>query len=322
MSELATPERAEHGPVRGFLNIAKPSGMTSFDVVRDVRRALNVKRVGHAGTLDPLASGVLPIAFGEATRFIEGLVDARKAYRTTIALGVETTTYDSEGGRIASADASHLEASAVESALGGYLGEIEQTPPAFSAIKRGGVPAYESARAGEVVVLEPRRVTAYALEVTAFRGGPTAEVDVEIECSKGFYVRSLAHDLGAALGVGGHVTALSRTAVGPFRLADATPLDRAVALIEAGAWDLIAYAPDTAHLETDALIVAREAVADLRRGQGIRPAPRAIRRVHAPGIRARTYGIDGRFVGLVEATMTPGQWKPYRLLAYRATATP
>lgn len=313
---------SDREPVRGFLNIAKPSGMTSFDVVRDVRRALRVKRVGHAGTLDPLASGVLPIAFGEATRFIEGLVDARKGYRTTIALGVETTTYDAEGERVATTDASRLEQSAVDSALKSFLGGIEQTPPAFSAIKRGGVPAYASARAGEVVELEPRRVTAHRLEVVAFRAGPTAEVEVDVECSKGFYVRSLAHDLGAALGVGGHVTALSRTGVGPFRLADAVPLDRAVELIEAGAWDLIAYATDVAHLDTDALIVGREAVADLRRGQGIRPIPRAVRRVHAPGIRARTYGIDGRFVGLVEATMTPGQWKPYRVLAYRATGTP
>lgn len=315
---------APHGtPVRGFLNVAKPSGMTSFDVVRDVRRAIGVKRVGHAGTLDPLATGVLPVAFGDATRFIDGLVDARKRYRTTITLGVETTTYDAEGEVVATADTSHLGPADVAAALATFVGVHPQTPPAFSAIKRGGVTAYAAARAGTPLELEARPVVAHNLTLLEVRrSASTVDVDVDIECGKGFYVRSLAHDLGAALGVGGHVAALARTRVGPFRLEDAIPLERVVALLEVGAWSLIAYAPDVALLDADAVIVGREAVATLRQGGAIRPPPGAIRHVHAPGIRARTYGIDGRFVGVVEATAVPGQWKPYRVLTYRATSTP
>lgn len=282
-----------------------------------------MKRVGHAGTLDPLATGVLPVAVGDATRLIDGLVDARKRYRTTIALGIETATYDAEGETVARVDASHLTLEAVRDALAAFEGPREQTPPAYSAIKRDGVTAYDAARAGEPLDLEPRLVTAYALQLLDFRTvGSTVEADVAIECSKGYYVRSLAHDLGAALGVGGHVVALRRTAVGPFRIEDALPLERAEALLEAGAWDSIACAPDIALLESDAVILARDSVATLRRGQDIRPAPLAVRRVLPPGVRVRAYGIDGTFVGVVQATAVPGQWHPYRVLAYNASKNP
>lgn len=282
-----------------------------------------MKRVGHAGTLDPLATGVLPVAVGDATRLIDGLVDARKRYRTTIALGIETATYDAEGETVARVDASHLTLEAVRDALAAFEGPREQTPPAYSAIKRDGVTAYDAARAGEPLDLEPRLVTAYALQLLDCRTvGSTVEADVAIECSKGYYVRSLAHDLGAALGVGGHVVALRRTAVGPFRIEDALPLERAEALLEAGAWDSIACAPDIALLESDAVILARDSVATLRRGQDIRPAPLAVRRVLPPGVRVRAYGIDGTFVGVVQATAVPGQWHPYRVLAYNASKNP
>ncbi|MFN8638007.1 MAG: tRNA pseudouridine(55) synthase TruB [Dehalococcoidia bacterium] len=309
--------------LRGFLNIDKPAGITSFDVVQRIRRAVGVKRVGHAGTLDPLATGVLPIAVGDATRLIDGLVDARKRYRTTIALGIETTTFDAEGEVVARVDASRLTFEAVRDALAAFEGERAQTPPAFSALKRDGVTAYDAARAGEPLDLEPRVVTAHALRLLDVRvADASVEADVDIECSKGYYVRSLAHDLGAALGVGGHVNALRRTAVGPFRVEDALPLERAEALLEAGAWDAIACAPDIALLDSDAVILARESVATLRRGQDIRPAPRAVRRVLAPGIRVRAYGIDGTFVGILQATAVPGQWHPYRVLAYNASKNP
>lgn len=309
------------GAPRGFLNIAKPSGMTSFDVVRRIRRAAGVKRVGHAGTLDPLATGVLPIAIGEATRFIDGLVDARKRYRTTIVLGIETNTYDAEGETVSTADASALDDVQIRAALAGFEGTREQAPPAFSAIKRGGVPAYVSARAGETPELESRIVTAYTLDLLATRrAGSLVAVDVAIECSKGYYVRSLAHDLGAALAVGGHVSALARTAVGPFHLTDAVELERAEALLEAGAWELLARAPDVALLDADAVILSRESTATLRQGQDVRPAPAAIRRVVPAGVRVRAYGNDGTFLGILLATAVPGQWHPYRVLTYHASS--
>ena len=306
--------------VRGFLNIAKPAGITSFDVVRRIRRAVGVKRVGHAGTLDPLATGVLPIAIGDATRFIDGLVDAHKRYRTTIVLGIETNTYDAEGETTATADASRLSDGEIRAALAGFEGTHEQTPPAFSAIKRGGVPAYVSARAGETPDLDPRAVNAFALTLHGTqRANELVSLDVSIECSKGYYVRSLAHDLGAALGVGGHVAALSRTAVGPFHLEDAVELERAEALLEAGAWHAIGRSPDVALLDADVVILGRESAATLRRGQDVRPAPAAIRRVLASGLRVRAYGIDGTFLGILQATAVPGQWHPYRVLTYHAS---
>lgn len=291
--------------------------------MRRIRRAAGVKRVGHAGTLDPLATGVLPVAIGEATRFIDGLVDARKRYRTTIVLGVETNTYDAEGETSATADPSGLSHASIQAALEGFVGTHEQTPPAFSAIKRGGVPAYVSARAGEPLDLEPRTVTAYALTLLDVRrADPLVAIDVDIECSKGYYVRSLAHDLGAALGVGGHVATLSRTAVGPFRLEDAIDLERAEALLAVGAWDTIARAPDVALLDASVVILGQESTATLRRGQDVRPTPSAILRVLPAGLRVRAYGIDGRFIGILQATANPGQWHPYRVLTYHASSKP
>ena len=300
--------------LRGFLNIDKPAGVTSFDVVRAVRRVAGTRKVGHAGTLDPIATGVLPIAIGDATRLVDELVGARKRYHAVLTLGVETDSYDCEGETVATADASGLTRQAVETALEPFRGESMQTPPAYSAVKVDGVPAYRAARSGKPHRLEPRLVTVYALEIVELRSaGGRFEVTVDVECAKGFYVRSLAYDLGRALRVGGHVSALCRTAVGPFTVQEATPLDRAVELLQAGEHEQLLHAPDVALTSWPALILGAATLAAARHGRDVRPEPRALRRAGRAGERARCYGPDGRLVALVEASAVPGTWHPYRV---------
>lgn len=207
----------------GILVVDKPSGPTSFDVVRRIKHAARLRRVGHGGTLDPLASGVLPICVGEGTKLAAFLLDADKEYDVTLRLGVETDTYDAAGAITARHDPSAVDEARLRAALPAFTGAIQQTPPVYSALKRDGRPLYAYARAGEAVEIAPRAVTVHALELTGW-GGQDA-VSLRLRCSKGTYVRSLAFDLGRALGVGAHVTALRRTRSGPFALADARSLD-------------------------------------------------------------------------------------------------
>ena len=252
--------------MNGVLVVDKPVGPTSFDVVARVRRAARVKRVGHGGTLDPLASGVLPVCIGEATKLAPFLLDAEKAYEFTVRFGSETDTDDAGGRVTATADASGLDAAAVEGALGAFRGPISQVPPAYAAIKREGRALYDYARAGETVEVAPRAVTIFALELVSF-GGPE-QVALRVHCSKGTYVRALARDLGRALGTGGHVTALRRTRSGPFALDRARPLDQVLAALGSGAGlDLVSLADALVHLPA---VAADEALARrLRAGQRV-----------------------------------------------------
>ena len=178
-------------------------------------------KAGHTGSLDPLATGVLPLCFGEATKFSQYLLDADKTYLSTFQLGATTATGDSEGEVVAEQDASFVTESMVAEALQPFRGMIEQVPPMYSALKHQGQPLYKLARAGQEVERKARAVTIYEYEVLAFRPGPRAQVDVKIACSKGTYIRSLAEDLGAVLECGGHVSALRRIQAGPFGIEDA-----------------------------------------------------------------------------------------------------
>ncbi len=198
-------------PPFGFLNIDKPLGLTSHDVVARVRRNLNVKKVGHAGTLDPLATGVLVVCVGAATRLSEYVMNTTKRYEALVHLGVETETYDAEGAIVAEQAVNHVTQTDVEQALTTFLGPIDQLPPIYSAIKQGGRKLYEIARAGETAELQPRHVTIYALDILDWQ---PPFVRIAVTCSAGTYIRSLAHDLGAALGVGGSLDGLTRTASG------------------------------------------------------------------------------------------------------------
>ncbi len=206
-------------------------------MVRQIRHAAGVRRVGHGGTLDPLASGVLPVCLGEATKLAPFLLSADKEYEVTIRLGVETDTDDAEGAVTATFDAAAVTASMVGDALAEFRGAIDQAPPAYAAIKRDGRPLYAYARAGEPVEVAPRPVVIHALELTHF-GGPE-DVRLHVHCSKGTYVRALARDLGRALGVGGHVTALRRTRSGPFSLAQAQPLPEILEALARDSSDLL-----------------------------------------------------------------------------------
>lgn len=211
-------------PPSGVLVVAKPSGMTSHDVVARVRRLLGVRRVGHAGTLDPAATGVLVVGVGRATRLLGYLTGCDKEYETTIRLGATTTTDDADGQIVSRQPVDAVPD--LEEVLTRFVGEIEQRPPAVSAVKVAGRRAYARARAGEVVVLEPRIVRIHRIELRRTRRvDDLLDVDLVVACSAGTYIRSLARDIGEALGVGGHVRRLHRTRVGTFSIGDAVPLD-------------------------------------------------------------------------------------------------
>src|SRR5262245_32501734 len=211
----------------GLVVVDKPAGWTSHDVVGKIRRLAGTRRVGYAGTLDPMATGVLVIGVGRATRLLGHLSGATKAYDATIRLGLATTTDDADGEPLDSSDATGLDQTAVEAAAAGFVGDIEQVPSTVSAIKVGGKRAYARARAGESVTLAARPIRIDDIMIHDLRvDAPYVDVDLSVTCSAGTYVRALARDLGAALGVGGHVAALRRTRSGAFTLDDAKTLDQ------------------------------------------------------------------------------------------------
>jgi tRNA pseudouridine55 synthase len=239
---------AEHHPVTdGLIVVDKAPGMTSHDVVARCRRIARTRKVGHGGTLDPMATGVLVIGVGKATRLLTYVVGTGKVYRATIRLGQSTVTDDAEGEVTASVPAAHLSDQRVREQLATMTGDVDQVPSAVSAIKVNGVRAYKMVREGESVELAARRVTIARIDVFELRrrgalaraaggavSGDFVDVDVEVACSAGTYIRAIARDLGAALGVGGHLTALRRTAVGGFTLDEAYTLEKLAELAEAG----------------------------------------------------------------------------------------
>ncbi|WBC09706.1 tRNA pseudouridine(55) synthase TruB [Micromonospora sp. WMMA1947] len=241
----------------GLIVVDKPGGMTSHDVVARIRRLARTRRVGHGGTLDPMATGVLVIGVGRATRLLTYVIGAGKSYAATIRLGQATVTDDAEGEVVATTPAGAVTDDGVRAALTALTGEIDQVPSAVSAIKINGQRAYKRVRDGEAVELPARRVTVSRLDVVEIRRDvpDVVDVDVDVTCSSGTYIRALARDAGAALGVGGHLTALRRTAVGGFTLAEAATLDQ-----------LEERAPDVVNLPLDAaaerFFPRRDATAD------------------------------------------------------------
>jgi tRNA pseudouridine55 synthase len=253
--------RSQRIEVNGWLVLDKPVGMTSTHAVSRLKRLFNAKKAGHAGTLDPLASGILPVAFGEATKTVPFVQDGEKAYRFTVAWGAETDTDDSDG-KVVRTSADRPGVDTIVELLPRFVGTIMQTPPAFSAIKIAGERAYDIARDGEAVEIAPRPVTIHALELV---GGDAEACVLEARCGKGTYVRAIARDLGRLLGCFGHVSQLRRTRVGPFTEADAAGLAE---LEENAAAAGQALLPVEAGLtELPCVIVDRNAAARLRRGQ-------------------------------------------------------
>src|SRR5262245_3596496 len=260
--------RKKGNPVHGWLVLDKPAGMTSTQAVGAVRRIFSAQKAGHAGTLDPLATGILPIALGEATKTVPYAVDGQKEYRFTVRWGVETDTDDAEGRAVATSGA-RAERAAIEGMLSRFIGTIEQTPPAFSAVKIAGERAYDLARAGTAVELEPRPVQIDSLALVECPDRDTAVFAAE--CGRGTYVRALARDMGRALGCLGHVVALRRTRVASFREADAVTLDALSAAAEGGEDALrpLLRPVEMALADLAVLRVSREDTVRLLRGQSV-----------------------------------------------------
>lgn len=247
--------------MHGFIVVDKPAGMTSHDVVARVRRLLKTKKVGHTGTLDPFATGVLPVAVEEATKAIQFLDEGVKEYRAVMRLGITTTTEDLEGEIIAELPCDGIGEAAITSVLAAFVGEIEQIPPMFSALKRNGVPLYKLARKGEEVEREPRQVTIHSLTIESI---DLPLVAFTVRCSRGTYIRSLARDIGERLGCGAHLTELRRTRSGPFALADARTLEQLADEAATGRVAMVALPTALAHLET--LVLTDEGERRVRNG--------------------------------------------------------
>jgi tRNA pseudouridine55 synthase len=301
----------------GILVALKPAGPTSHDIVALVRRLSATKRVGHGGTLDPFASGVLPLFLGRATRLVEYHLADRKAYRATVCFGASSTTDDLEG-ELTPAAGPAPDRSAVEAGFGRFLGAITQRPPVYSAIKVAGRRAYALARAGEHVELATREVTIDRLELLEWDDTdphrPIAVIDVA--CSAGTYIRALARDLGAAVGNAAYLGALVRTASGPFRLADAVPIERVREAAAAGSGNLASLLlPIDAGLDALPEIVAAPVdVAALARGQFIKASDRTGEQSGPIRVRDET----GRLVAI--ATASDGRLAPDKVLIEPADA--
>lgn len=297
------PRRRKGDAVDGVLLLDKPGGITSNLALQKARRLLAAAKAGHTGTLDPLASGLLPLAFGEATKFCADLLDADKAYEATIALGVRTTTADAEGEVVETRPVA-VTRREFEAVLARFVGTIEQMPPMHSALKRDGRPLYEYARRGIEVEREPRSVRVLRLELLAFDG---AAARVAVECSKGTYVRTLAEDIGAALGCGAHLAALRRTQVGRMTLERAVALDALEAMPAAVRREWL--------LPVDALLGdlprvdlgPRQATRFAHGGQLDLGVP-----TEGPG-RRRVYGPDERLLGVADLDER-GVLNPRRLI--------
>jgi len=296
--------------VSGWVCLDKPRDLGSTQAVGRVRRAFNAQKAGHAGTLDPLATGILPIALGEATKTVPFLMDADKTYRFTIEWGRSTASFDREGAVTAVSDVRPCR-EAVEAALPRFVGEIEQVPPAYSAVKVEGARAYDLAREGIEPELKPRRVVIHAARVTAQPDGD--HVEIEIECGKGTYVRALVRDLADALGACGHVSELRRTRVGGFTEARAIGLESLEQLCHRGA-PLEALLPvETALDDIPALAVTDEDAFRLTQGRSIVLLPRQVESLRARLSPERTVAAlhEGKIVALCE--MRAGRLSPTRV---------
>jgi tRNA pseudouridine55 synthase len=293
----------------GVLVVDKPAGPTSFDVVKRVRRALGAEKAGHAGTLDPLATGVLAVCVDDAVKLQQWLADGDKAYDATVAFGAATSTEDAEGEVTERGDPSGLTPAAIEAALPRFLGEIDQVPPMFSAVRIGGRRLHEAARKGEEVPREARRVRVDALELEALEPAGAdglARARLRVRCGKGTYVRTLAADLGRALGVPAHLAALRRTAASGFALAGAIPLEEVEALGRASRDALRARLVPPAEALGFLPAVAVDAAEARALAQG-----KILRREAPAGALLRALGPGGRLVAL--CAPTEGGLRPTRV---------
>ncbi|MGE4531497.1 MAG: tRNA pseudouridine(55) synthase TruB [Acidithiobacillus sp.] len=286
----------------GLLLLDKPAGLTSNAALQRAKRIIGIKKAGHTGSLDPIATGLLVLLFGEATKVSDYILNADKSYRATIRLGQTTTTGDREGEILEERSVS-ITVDQVQDILPRFLGEIAQIPPMYSAIKQGGKPLYELARKGIEVQRAPRQVRIDALRMVALSD---RHLVLDVDCSKGTYIRSLATDIGLALGCGAHVEELRRTLTGPFDIQDAVTLDSLAEMHQRGECPLKAMDLALEHLP--AVTLTENTAYYLRQGQGVVVA-------HAPELgRIRLYGPEAQFLGLGEV-MDDGKVAPRRLMS-------
>lgn len=305
---MNAPRRPPRRKVDGVLLLDKPLGISSNAALQQARRLFNAAKAGHTGTLDPLATGLLPLCFGEATKFAGELLDADKAYCATVQLGVVTDTADAEGRVLETRPVSADEAM-VRALLPRFMGLQQQVPPMYSALKRDGTPLYELARQGIEVVRAPRAVTIHSLEFLAWSGD---RFELAVACSKGTYVRTLAADIGQALGCGAHLAALRRTRVGMLDVANAITLE-SIDNTPAASRDELLMPPDALLADLPAVFLTELDVARLLLGQ-------SIRWVDTPAQRCRLSGPRG-FFGLGDVS-TDGWLRPKRLLATNTDVCP
>jgi tRNA pseudouridine55 synthase len=297
------------GGASGILNIDKPAGMTSHDVVLHVRRLTGQRRVGHAGTLDPMATGVLLLCLGGATRVAEYLMAGRKEYQAVVHLGVATDTYDAEGTITGSVGSLHLRREQIVEALAAFRGTIQQVPPPYSAIRQEGRRLYELARRGIQVETPARPVEIHALELVAW---DSPYLTLKIICSPGTYIRSLAHDLGRMLNAGGHLADLRRLASGSWHVQDAVKLDDLRGAIQLGHWLHLLHPMDAALKDFERVDLSAELAIRVTQGQAIElepPPTTAVAHAHAP---------DGSLVAILKPSRKqPGLWHPKKVFSYQ-----
>ena len=296
----------------GYLNINKPQGWTSTDVVRKLKGVTRAKKIGHGGTLDPLATGVLPICVGSATRFADTVLLGTKSYRITMTLGSSTNTYDSEGDTTAEADWSAVTKEQVIESLSDFQGKFDQVPPMFSALHHNGQRLYELARKGIEVERPARPVETMSLELVEFNA---PEVILDVECGHGFYARTLVHDIGEKLGTYAHMTGLVRTHAGAFNLDDTVTIEQVIEAADSGDWRDIAMPIDTTlqHMRQATLTSAQVEMV----GYGRQIAVGDIGKPgdYESGERIRAYAPDGELLAIL--IFEPGKlgWRPEKVLA-------
>jgi tRNA pseudouridine55 synthase len=289
----------------GILVIDKPAGWTSHDVVGWVRKWSGERKVGHGGTLDPAATGVLPVALNNGTRVLEFLTDASKTYVAEIRFGVTTDSADIDG-TVTSIAEPVVARESLEAAVEQFRGPIRQRPPLHSAIKVAGKRAYELARAGETTELAARDVTIYTLDILDWQA---PDLTIFVNCSKGTYIRSIARDLGEALGCGAYLSNLVRTRSGPFSLADAWSIPELAQLLPAEGWPTIALHPDQGIATWPAIVVDDVAARDWQFGR-----PVAIQSLPRAASRCRVYDSAGGWLGLASVAEDRARWKPLRVI--------
>jgi tRNA pseudouridine55 synthase len=288
----------------GILNINKPPGITSFGIIARIKRLSGERHAGHAGTLDPDATGVLPVCLGRGTRIVEFLMDTTKTYRAEVELGITTDTYDASGRITGCSDSSKIDRSQMESALAAFRGNIRQVPPMYSAVKHRGQPLYKLARAGIEVELKSRPVKIHRLELTEWQ--PPAAT-LEIECSKGTYIRSLAHDLGQSLGCGAHLKGLVRTRCGTFDIDKAVSMPQLEEAFRYGYWEHFVYPIDSVLLHLNAIVVDDTGKEAIQNGS---PLPVEYENGGARQEYCRAYSQDGRFLAILRRVPDKGVWHP------------